>query len=100
VHASLAWQFGGAATRFRPYLTAGAGATFFSATDQDGEAKFSPAFGAGVKWLPNGKLGARFQVRYNPTYLNDSASDFCDPFGFCQSWLHQLELSGGLSLRF
>ena len=30
----------------------------------------------------------------------DGGSDFCDPFGFCQSWLHQLELSGGVVVRF
>jgi len=33
--------------------------------------------------------------------LNDEGSgDFCDPFGFCQSWLNQFELGGGLSFRF
>jgi hypothetical protein len=33
--------------------------------------------------------------------LDDEGSgDFCDPFGFCASWLHQLELAGGVSFRF
>jgi hypothetical protein len=29
-----------------------------------------------------------------------SSSDFCDPFGFCQDWLHQLELTAGVLVRF
>jgi hypothetical protein len=42
----------------------------------------------------------RFLARYTPTYLNDGSSDFCDPFGFCQEWLHQVELTGGVIFRF
>jgi hypothetical protein len=38
--------------------------------------------------------------RLVPTYLNDASSDFCDPFGFCQDWLHQLELTAGVDVRF
>jgi hypothetical protein len=40
------------------------------------------------------------QAKYAPTYLNDSGSDFCDPFGFCQSWLSQFELAAGVLFRF
>jgi hypothetical protein len=29
-----------------------------------------------------------------------SSSDFCDPFGFCQDWLHQFELTLGVVVRF
>jgi hypothetical protein len=33
--------------------------------------------------------------------LNDGGSgDFCDPFGFCQGWLNQVELAGGITVRF
>jgi opacity protein-like surface antigen len=97
---SLVYQFGGATSRFRPFLTAGAGASIFSSTDIDTETKLSVGLGAGLKWLPSKLLGARLQARYAPTYLNDAGSDFCDPFGFCQDWLHQLELTGGLVFRF
>jgi hypothetical protein len=31
---------------------------------------------------------------------DEDAGDFCDPFGFCQGWLHQLELAGGVVFRF
>ena len=30
----------------------------------------------------------------------DADASFCDPFGFCQDWLHQFELTGGFLLRF
>ena len=97
---SVVYQFGSAASRFRPFVTAGAGAATFSSTDIDSETKLSLGIGAGVKWLPSKRLGARLQAKYTPTHLNDKGSDFCDPFGFCQDWLHQFELSGGVVLRF
>jgi hypothetical protein len=31
---------------------------------------------------------------------DEDAGDFCDPFGFCQGWLHQLEVAGGVAVRF
>ena len=100
VQGSFVYQLGGRESRLRPFFMAGAGAAFFSATDLDGETKLSLGVGAGLKWLPTSRFGARLQARYRPTYLDDSSSDFCDPFGFCQSWLHQFELTGGVVLRF
>jgi opacity protein-like surface antigen len=100
VHGSVVYQRGDADSRLRPFLMAGAGAALFSATDLDRETKLSFNLGAGLKWHPWNRIGARVQGRYLPTYLNDQDSDFCDPFGFCQSWLHQFELSGGVIFRF
>jgi outer membrane protein W len=100
LQASVAYQFGGEDASLRPFLTAGLGATFFSADEPETEAKLAPVLGAGVKWFSSGNLGAQLLIRYNPTHLNDSASDFCDPFGFCQSWLQQFQVMGGISLRF
>jgi outer membrane protein W len=97
---SLVYQFHDAESRVRPFVTAGAGAAIFSSTAIDSETKLSFGIGGGLKWLPTRRFGARLQVKYTPTYLNDEGSDFCDPFGFCQGWLHQLELTGGLVLRF
>ncbi len=97
---SFVYQLGGEGSRLRPFLTAGAGAAFFSATDLESETKLSFNIGAGLKWLPTRRVGARLQARYTPTYLNDSSSEFCDPFGFCQGWLHQFELAGGVVVRF
>jgi hypothetical protein len=42
----------------------------------------------------------RLSARYTPTYLHDASSDFCDPFGFCQDWLHQFELTAAVVVRF
>jgi opacity protein-like surface antigen len=97
---SLVYQFGGAQSRIRPFLTVGAGAALFSATDLQSETKLSFGVGGGLKWLPSKRLGGRLQAKYTPSYLNDAGSDFCDPFGFCQDWLHQFELTGGVVVRF
>jgi opacity protein-like surface antigen len=100
VQGSFVYQLGGERSRLRPFFTAGVGAAFFRANDLDGETKLSFGAGAGLKWLPTSRFGARLQARYSPTYLNDSSSEICDPFGFCQSWLHQFELTGGVVVRF
>jgi opacity protein-like surface antigen len=97
---SFVYQFGAHEARLKAFLLAGLGATFLSAADLEGETELSWAVGAGVKWFPSKRVGARAQARYAPTLLNDSSSDFCDPFGFCQGSLHQFELMGGLVLRF
>lgn len=97
---SFVYQFADAGSRFRPYLGVGAGAALFGATNLDGETKLSFNAGAGLRWLPSGRFGARVQAKYVPTYLHDGSSDFCDPFGFCQDWLHQIELSAGVVVRF
>jgi opacity protein-like surface antigen len=97
---SLVYLFGGEDSRFRPFVTAGAGAAFFSSPDLDSETKLSFGLGGGLRWQPSKRLGARLQARYTPTYLNGGGSDFCDPFGFCQDWVHQFELTGGVVVRF
>jgi opacity protein-like surface antigen len=97
---SVAYRFGAPAAPFQPFLLAGLGATFLSAEDLESETKLSWTVGGGLKWFPSKRVGARVQARYVPTLLNDSASDICDPFGFCQGSLHQFELAGGVVLRF
>ena len=97
---AFVFQLGSEGARVRPFLTAGAGAAFFSADDLDLETKLSLAFGGGAKWVPGKRWGARLQARYLPTHLDDADSEFCDPFGFCQGWLHQFEVSGGVVVRF
>jgi hypothetical protein len=97
---SFVYQFGGADSRWRPFLCAGAGVAIFGATDFASETKLALNAAAGLKWLPSKRFGARLQAKYTPTYLNDKGSDFCDPFGFCQDWLHQFELMGGVVVRF
>lgn len=97
---SLVYQLGGEQARLRPFVSAGLGAAFLGAPDLEGETKLSLGLGAGVRWLPSSRVGARLQARYSPTHLKGASSDYCDPFGFCQSWLHQLELTAGVLVRF
>jgi len=97
---SFLFQLGGQEARIRPFLAAGVGVALFSAQDLQDESKLSFAVGGGLRFMPTPRAGARLQVRYTPIHLNDSSSDFCDPFGFCGSWQHQLELTGGVVVRF
>jgi len=101
VQGNLVYQFGRSGSRVQPFAFAGAGSAFFVATDIPMETHFSMGVGGGVKVFPWNGIGLRAQLRYRPTWLNDKdAADFCDPFGFCQSMLRQLEVSGGVTFRF
>lgn len=97
---SFVYQFGAAGARLRPFLTAGIGASFLSADDLDGESKVAWSVGGGLKWFPTRRVGVRAQARYVPIQLNDSGSEVCDPFGFCQASLHQFDFLGGVVVRF
>jgi outer membrane protein W len=95
------YHLGDAGARLRPFVFAGLGATFFSAEDLKSETKFSYGLGAGVKYFRWETIGIRAHFRYKPTMLNDEdAADFCDPFGFCQGTLSQVEFAGGGVVRF
>ena len=100
LHGAFVYRFGSDNARLVPFVLAGAGVSFLSAEDVDGETKFAWTVGAGVKWFASERVGLRLQARYVPTLLNDESSDFCDPFGFCQGSLNQFELMGGVVLRF
>lgn len=100
LHGSVVYRFGSEDARILPFALAGLGATFLSAPDLDGETKFSWAVGGGARWLASERMALRVQARYVHTHLNDSSSDFCDPFGFCQGSLGQFELTGGVVFRF
>ena len=100
LHGSVVYRFGGEDARIEPFVLAGLGATFLGGPDLDGETKLSWNVGAGARWRLGERMGARVQARYVPTRLNDSSSDFCDPFGFCQGTLHQFEFTGGVTFRF
>jgi opacity protein-like surface antigen len=100
LHGNIVYRFGGDAARLKPFVFGGLGAAFLSARDLDTETKLSWGLGAGLKWTPSRNWGARVQARYTQIQLNDSSADVCDPFGFCQGSFHQVEVLGGLALRF
>ena len=101
LHGNAVRQLGAADSRLRPFLFAGLGATFLSGDDLQSETKLSFAVGGGVKYFPWKTIGFRGQFRYKPTLLDDEdAGDLCDPFGFCQGTLHQIEFAVGAVVRF
>lgn len=101
LHGNFIYQFGVEDAKVRPYVLAGLGATFFRSAELRSETKLSWAVGGGAKVFLQEHIGIKLQAKYNPTRLGDeSAGDFCDPFGFCQGGLNQFEFGGGLILRF
>jgi outer membrane protein W len=101
LHGNVVWQFAAADSRLRPFVFTGLGATFLSGDDLQSETKLSFGLGGGVKYFPWQTVGIRGHVRYKPTLLNDDdAGRFCDPFGFCQGVLQQVEFVVGAVIRF
>jgi opacity protein-like surface antigen len=101
LHGNVVYQFGAADARMQPFVFGGLGATFFDADDVLPETKFSLGFGAGIKYFPWRRVGVRGHFRYKPTMVgDDSDGDFCDPFGFCQGSLQQIEIAAGAVVRF
>ena len=101
LHGDVLYRFGRSGSRVEPFAFVGLGSTFFRAHDVQNETKFSMGFGGGLKYFVRKELALRGQFRYKSTFLNDAPStDFCDPFGFCQSTLGQFEFAGGVTFRF
>jgi outer membrane protein W len=101
LHGNVVYRLGRADAKWQPFVFGGLGATFFTAATVESETKLSLDVGGGVKFFLSRLVGARVHVRYKPTFLNDSSSDtFCDPFGFCQGVLHQIEFTAAAVLRF
>jgi hypothetical protein len=101
----------------RPYFLFGLGVTRYTRvnfTDLDGlprgfesKTRFSPTVGMGAKfYLPSHKYGLNLGVRWTPTFLKSGSEGFwCDPYWGCftadnSQFAHQLELAGGVQLRF
>jgi opacity protein-like surface antigen len=101
VQGNAVYHFGRADAKLRPFAFAGIGATFVRADDIPSETKFSWGLGGGIKYFAWENLGLRAHFRYKPVSLNDEdAGDFCDPFGFCQGTMQQIEFAAGAIVRF
>lgn len=101
LHGNVVMQLGAADAKLRPFVFVGLGATFLTGDELQSETKLSYGLGGGVKYFPWKTIGIRGQVRYKPTLLNDEeAGRYCDPFGFCQGTLQQLEFAAGAVIRF
>ena len=101
LHGEVVYHLGVADAKLRPFVVGGLGATFCRADDLESDTKFSFGLGAGVKYFRWETIGIRAHFRYKPTIMNDEdAGRFCDPFGFCQGTLSQVEFAGGIVVRF
>ena len=100
-----------------PFAFGGVGATRYNPGDAmglaiDGETQFSSTWGAGVKVYPSQRVGVSLTGRWTPTYIkSDTAGIYCSPYwspyypGGCVTlpdpdYSNQLEITGGISLRF
>ena len=107
LHGNFIFQFGLEDAAMRPFILAGAGATFFNPEEGfDSDTKFSWGVGGGLKYFMNDRFGIRLQGVYKPTLVDEDAGGYwCDPFGFCyyvadSDFLDQVEVSGGLTFKF
>jgi opacity protein-like surface antigen len=115
-HGYVAYNFGAADARVRPYVLGGLGATQFGTVttkigdrqrDIQGNTQFSTTWAAGLKMFPSPNFGIRLEARWTPTYIkSDAAGWWCDPYwGYCYvvgdaQYANQYELGGGIVLRF
>lgn len=116
-HGIVTYNWGTSNSQFRPFVVFGLGATQYSPDDLpdhsfDGEVQFSGTLGGGVKAYLNERVGLSFTGRWTPTYIkSDTEGMYCSPYwnpwypGGCvpisdPDYSNQLELSGGIILRF
>ena len=116
-HAVLTTLMGDDDLRARPYFLIGLGVTRFSQVNftgldalprsLQGRTRFSPTVGTGVKiYLPSRKYGLNLGLRWTPTFLKSGDAGFwCNPYWGCfmvenTQFVHQIELAGGIQLRF
>jgi opacity protein-like surface antigen len=110
-HGYLAYNFGEADAKVRPYVLGGLGATQYGSLDTaqgnvGGETQVSTTWAAGLKLFPSPHVGIRLEGRWTPTYIkSDPEGYWCDPYWGCYTFAeaeysNQYELSGGIILRF
>jgi hypothetical protein len=116
-HGIFTYNWGTSNSQFRPFFVFGLGATQYSPEDLenysfDGEVQFSGTLGAGVKTYLNERVGLSLMGRWTPTYIkSDPDGMYCSPYwspwypGGCMvladtDYSNQLEISGGIILRF
>ena len=111
-HGFIAYHFGDADAKARPYFLGGAGATQYGGLTTiggrqlGGDTQFSSTWALGVKLYPGQSVGILLEGRWTPTYIkSDSEGWWCDPYWGCYvvgnaQYSNQWELAGGITLRF
>jgi len=112
---NLVYNAGTHDSRVRPYFFGGFGATNFafgqnlltgSTGSIQNDTQLSTNWGGGVKFMFSQSLGAKFGVRWTPTYMGSSTDGiWCDPFYGCwpigqHHTVNQFETAGGIVLKF
>ena len=103
-------------SRRRFYLLGGLGATRFgnvtiiaddgSISQVGGKSKFATTWGGGVKMYPSDRIGWKLGIRWTPTNLGETAEEWicgstaCAATGTNTQYSHQVEFSGGVTIRF
>jgi opacity protein-like surface antigen len=94
-------------TKMRPFIMFGLGGTNLSPDNgAKGITRFAWALGAGAKYNFNHRFGMRVQGKWSPSYITTTSGGFwCDPFFGCwevgnDHFLHEFDITGGLTLRF
>lgn len=112
-HGIFTYNFGDDRESMRPYIFGGVGATQYSPGNVmdftiDGQTKFSSTWGGGVKFFTGPNFGVNLMARWTPTYIkSDPGGIWCSPYWLGGCWQlsepdysNQLELAGGVTLRF
>ena len=93
----------------RPFVFVGLGASSLSTNRAgvSGATRFAFSVGGGAKYNFSKHFGVRGQLKYSPTYITTTDGGYwCDPFwGGCwvvgnDHFLHELDMTGGITLRF
>ena len=96
-------------SKLRPFAFLGMGASDLSPdrSGVNGVTRFAFSLGGGAKYNFSKHLGFRGQAKWSPTYLTTTDGGYwCDPFwGGCwvvgnDHFLHEFDISGGITLRF
>jgi opacity protein-like surface antigen len=117
-HGNFVYNWGERDAMIRPFMFGGLGATQYTFGDVliatpanetgaiPSETRFSTNWGGGVKAYFTPSVGARFGVRWTPTYIkSDPAGIWCDPWYGCwqavnTQYANQFDMTVGLTVRF
>ena len=116
-HGVFTYNFAEPGAQVVPFAFGGVGVTEYSPGDVmglaiEGETQFSSTWGGGVKLYPLPRVGISLTGRWTPTYIkSDVAGIYCSPYwspyypSGCVAlpdpdYSNQLEITGGISLRF
>ena len=106
---NFVFHFAERESKMRPFAFFGVGASDLSPdrSGVNGATRFAFSLGGGAKYNFSKHLGFRGQAKWSPTYITTTDGGYwCDPFwGGCwvvgnDHYLHEFDVTGGITLRF